>query len=294
MALAEHAVVVQQACKIIGALAGDSATARRLLSNDVLRAVGTLIASPKQDSQLSALGILSSLADGSDAVAEELLTPDLLESLHALAAGGSPAVQRGALEAAGNLAFCAANKLKLLGAAGFMQARLDVERGAREWGGERAPLLSAACWIAASHPCRSAAASGFSQVVLRLAEPPPGPDATRSRTRTYALRTLAILGLNGELRAALRQKPIAGRGIRILCMDGGGMKGLAHITLLREIERRGGGAPLGQQFDLIVGTSTGAMLSAVLGILRFSLDECEALYRDLGHQARCFCLLSLP
>ena len=162
------------------------------------------------------------------------------------------------------------------------------------WGGGVASAAAALRCLPNHGASPAPPSPNSTQVVLRLAEPPPGPDATRSRTRTYALRTLAILGLNGELRAALRQKPIAGRGIRILCMDGGGMKGLAHITLLREIERRGGGAPLGQQFDLIVGTSTGAMLSAVLGILRFSLDECEALYRDLGHQARCFCLLSLP
>lgn len=48
MALSENPVVVQQASKIISMLAGDSATAQKLLSNDVLQAVSTLIASTKQ------------------------------------------------------------------------------------------------------------------------------------------------------------------------------------------------------------------------------------------------------
>lgn len=78
-----------------------------------------------QDSQLCALSILSSLSDASDAIAEELLTPELLQLLHSLATTGSPPVQKAAMEAAGNLAFCRANKIKFLKASGFMKVRLQ-------------------------------------------------------------------------------------------------------------------------------------------------------------------------
>jgi hypothetical protein len=44
-----------------------------------------------------------------------------------------------------------------------------------------------------------------------------------------------------QVRQALGQPSIEGRGIRILCMDGGGMKGLGMITMLRHIERKAGG-----------------------------------------------------
>ncbi len=55
---------------------------------------------------------------------------------------------------------------------------------------------------------------------------------------------------------ALGVPPIRGRGIRVLAMDGGGMKGLALVDLLRAIEQRAG-APLWQLFDIVGGTSTG-------------------------------------
>ena len=39
-------------------------------------------------------------------------------------------------------------------------------------------------------------------------------------------------------------------------------------------------------FDLIGGTSSGGILAVGLGITHFTLDDCEALYRNLGVQVR--------
>lgn len=66
---------------------------------------------------------------------------------------------------------------------------------------------------------------------------------------------------------------------RILSLDGGGAKGFYTIGVLKEIEAVVGG-PLCQHFDLIFGTSTGAIIAALLALGR-SIDEIHTLYK--GH-----------
>ena len=77
---------------------------------------------------------------------------------------------------------------------------------------------------------------------------------------------------------AVGRAPIAGRGVRILAMDGGGMKGIATLRLLKELEERSG-RRIHQLFDLIAGTSTGGILATALAIRQASLVECEGIYR---------------
>ena len=64
---------------------------------------------------------------------------------------------------------------------------------------------------------------------------------------------------------------------RVLALDGGGMKGLATLRLLRALQARLGpderARPLVDAFDLVVGTSTGAILAAALVARRMTLDE---------------------
>ena len=154
-------------------------------------------------------------------------------------------------------------------------------------------------------------------------------------------------GENEQARLAIRAPAIKGRGVRVLSLDGGGMRGLctvsaegalmawprdqapgrivcivftertAHkrlssrggsrhldpdpdpdpdpdadssrtasiqVQMLRQLERRLGGRPLSSMFDLVVGTSTGAILAVSLGVLRYTLDQCERTYTDLGHK----------
>lgn len=55
---------------------------------------------------------------------------------------------------------------------------------------------------------------------------------------------------------------MATRG-RILCLDGGGIKGLVLIQLLLAIEEAAG-RPILQLFDWIAGTSTGGILALAL------------------------------
>lgn len=51
--------------------------------------------------------------------------------------------------------------------------------------------------------------------------------------------------------------------MRILSIDGGGIRGLIPALVLTEIERRCG-RPAGQLFDLVAGTSTGAIIACAL------------------------------
>ena len=70
------------------------------------------------------------------------------------------------------------------------------------------------------------------------------------------------------------------QGLRILAVDGDGMKGLAIVQILKEIEK-GTGKWIQELFDLICGISTGGMLAVALGIKLMSLEQCEEIYKNL-------------
>jgi uncharacterized protein len=77
---------------------------------------------------------------------------------------------------------------------------------------------------------------------------------------------------------------------RILALDGGGLRGVLTLGMLREIEtqlrERFGGDPgfrLAHYFDLIAGTSTGAIIAAALA-LGMSVDEVHGHYMALGRK----------
>jgi uncharacterized protein len=72
--------------------------------------------------------------------------------------------------------------------------------------------------------------------------------------------------------------PLAKPTCRILSLDGGGAKGFYSLGILREIEGLTG-KPLAESFDLIFGTSTGAIIAALLAQGR-SVDEIHGLYKE--------------
>ncbi|XP_029289593.1 calcium-independent phospholipase A2-gamma-like [Cottoperca gobio] len=92
-------------------------------------------------------------------------------------------------------------------------------------------------------------------------------------------------GLRAAVREALAlvgyHKPVKGRGIRILSIDGGGLRGLVALQTLHKLEALTG-KPIYKLFDYICGVSTGAILGFLLGVFQIPLNECDDLYRKLG------------
>lgn len=71
-------------------------------------------------------------------------------------------------------------------------------------------------------------------------------------------------------------------GYRLLALDGGGVRGVIELKILDELQKRlGGKIPITNFFDLIVGTSTGALVAFGIGVKNWSIENCLEKYRDL-------------
>lgn len=66
---------------------------------------------------------------------------------------------------------------------------------------------------------------------------------------------------------------------RILSLDGGGAKGFYTLGVLAQLEAMLKGKPLCERFDLIFGTSTGAIIAALLS-LGYKVADILSLYRQ--------------
>lgn len=65
---------------------------------------------------------------------------------------------------------------------------------------------------------------------------------------------------------------------RVLSLDGGGAKGFYTLGVLKEIEAMLG-CPLYKRFDLVFGTSTGAIIAALIA-LGYEIDAIHDLYKE--------------
>jgi len=70
------------------------------------------------------------------------------------------------------------------------------------------------------------------------------------------------------------------RGLRILSIDGGGVRGMAVIEVLRKLEFDTG-MRIHEMFDLIVGTSTGGYIAGLLALKRMTLDQVAQVYEGV-------------
>lgn len=86
----------------------------------------------------------------------------------------------------------------------------------------------------------------------------------------------------GEEAESGEKKRELGRG-RLLCMDGGGIRGLVLAQMLLEIERIAQ-TPIHHLFDWVAGTSTGGILALELGAGK-SMKQCMCLYLRMKEQA---------
>jgi len=85
--------------------------------------------------------------------------------------------------------------------------------------------------------------------------------------------------LTGEI-----DPPKGRHGVRILCLDGGGTRGILTLEILRQLQKTSGGRPIHTLFDYICGVSTGAILAFMIGVQKRPLDEIEEIYRELSSQ----------
>ena len=80
-------------------------------------------------------------------------------------------------------------------------------------------------------------------------------------------------------------KPV-GAGVRVLTLDGGGVRGIVELTILQQIENQlGPGLPIQAFFDLIVGTSTGGIIALGLGASGWSVKKSSQMFKKLCKQA---------
>lgn len=72
------------------------------------------------------------------------------------------------------------------------------------------------------------------------------------------------------------------KGPRILCLDGGGTRGVISIAILKELLARLGidKRPF-ELFDMICGTSTGGIITALLGVQRMDINDVDTFYFSL-------------
>jgi len=87
-----------------------------------------------------------------------------------------------------------------------------------------------------------------------------------------------------ELRLKFGDLPLPrGAGPRVLALDGGGMRGLVTLVMLQELEQRTG-RRIHELFDLVVGTSTGAIVAAIVCVRGLGAKQALDIYRELGSQ----------
>lgn len=74
---------------------------------------------------------------------------------------------------------------------------------------------------------------------------------------------------------------------RILSLDGGGLRGIIPVLVIKEIERRTG-KPITDSFDMIAGTSTGALIACGLSVSddgrtpKYKITDIEKIYTERG------------
>jgi hypothetical protein len=183
-------------------------------------------------------------------------------------------VQRHALLTVGNLAFCWENRRSLLASESLRDLLLRLSAGS-DAGVCKAAIRALAILGKQIHFCSIS-------LICILAGDRTHVNLFEGKVFDCTLNfCYQHSGENEYLRRAVKGRPVAKQGLRILSMDGGGMRGLATVQMLRRIEQ-GTGRRIHEMFDLICGTSTGGMLACALGIKQMNLDECEEIYKSLG------------
>ncbi|KAF8158515.1 acyl transferase/acyl hydrolase/lysophospholipase [Crassisporium funariophilum] len=82
-----------------------------------------------------------------------------------------------------------------------------------------------------------------------------------------------------------RQYGVGGKPLRLLSLDGGGVRGISSLHVLKAIMSKVAGDPNAKPcdyFDMMAGTSTGGLIAIMLGRLRMTVDQCIEAYEKLA------------
>jgi hypothetical protein len=83
----------------------------------------------------------------------------------------------------------------------------------------------------------------------------------------------------------IKYKP-RGAGVRVLALDGGGIRGVVQLEILQGIQRAlGKHLPVQAFFDLIVGTGTGGLIAVALAEQGKTLDHCQDMFVEVCKKA---------
>src|ERR1043165_8361656 len=78
---------------------------------------------------------------------------------------------------------------------------------------------------------------------------------------------------------------MAGDHVRLLALDGGGIRGLSSLMILQQlmatVDPESPPKPC-DYFDMIGGTSTGGLIAIMLGRLRMTIEDCIEAYNLLS------------
>jgi hypothetical protein len=104
-------------------------------------------------------------------------------------------------------------------------------------------------------------------------------DDLKGNVRGTANQVLAAIGYNKWVPKIPGQK-----GLRILCLDGGGTRGMSSVTSLQGLVKAMGGLEASETFDIICGTSTGAIIAFLIGLRKETSREAKERYNQLIKQ----------
>ncbi|KAI1624549.1 acyl transferase/acyl hydrolase/lysophospholipase [Exophiala viscosa] len=71
------------------------------------------------------------------------------------------------------------------------------------------------------------------------------------------------------------------KGLRLVSFDGGGVQGLWSLLVLQQLMESVGNPLPWEHFDMMAGTSTGALIAIMLGVLRLDVKTCIELYVEM-------------
>jgi len=110
----------------------------------------------------------------------------------------------------------------------------------------------------------------------------------KARENVLAVESCPICGVsrtNGRSQVEIIQKPDKA-GVRVLTLDGGGIRAMIQLRVLKILEDRIGlDIPIQEFFDLIVGTSGGGIVGLAIGERNMRLPDATKMFREFSRRA---------